>query len=92
MDYPAFQSQLGFLLGNSPVGTTADIAQDALLYWDGRKVMGLRSNDQSVCGSDATFEVDEHTCNRLHAQIVAWMQAPHYAFRPELEQEISRSS
>jgi hypothetical protein len=92
MDYPAFQSELGLLLRARSVGTTADVAQDTVLYWNGHKVMGLHLNDKSPDGTDATFEIDEHAFNRLHAQIVAWMQTPRYTTRLDLQQEIGRSS
>jgi hypothetical protein len=33
---------------------------------------------------DGFFDFDERTFNQLHADLVAWMDAPRYTLRPEL--------
>jgi hypothetical protein len=30
------------------------------------------------------FDLDERTFNEMHADLVAWMAAPHFTVRPEL--------
>jgi hypothetical protein len=89
MEYPSVQAELATLLRSRPLGTTADINSHTVAYCDGGEVMGFR-----IAGGDYSerlveeFDFDERTCNALHADLVAWMAAPRYTFRPELAQRL----
>ena len=84
MDYASIQPALTTLLRNRPPGTTADINKETVAYWDGYQVRGIHLQHDKSGRLDGDFDFDERTFNRLHADLVAWMAAPHYTVRPEL--------
>jgi len=90
MEYASVQAELATLLRRRPLGTTADLNRDTVAYWDGREVRGFRiARDDCSERLEEEFDLDECTCNRLHADLVAWMAAPRYTVRPELAQRLS---
>ena len=72
------------LLRLLPLGTTADINECTVAFWDGQEVRGFRLRPDGKGRLDADFEFDERSFNRLHSNIVAWMAAAHYSMRPTL--------
>ena len=87
MDYASIQPALSTLLRNRPLGTTADINEQTVAYWDGHEVRGihLRHDESDKSGRlDGDFDLDERTLNQLYADLVAWMAAPRYTVRAEL--------
>jgi hypothetical protein len=86
MDYASVQVELATLLRSRPHGTTADINSHTVAYWDGHEVRGFRLRHDDYCERlEEEFAFDERTCNHLHADLVAWMAAPRYTIRSELE-------
>jgi hypothetical protein len=86
MEYASVQIELATLLRSRPHGTTADINSHTVAYWDGHEVRGFRLRHDDYCERlEEEFAFDERTCNHLHADLVAWMAAPRYTVRSELE-------
>jgi len=84
MEYTSLQPELATLLRRLPLGTTADINECTVAFWDGQEVRGFRLRSNAGGPLDAEFEFDERSFNRLHSDIVAWMAAPRYSMRREL--------
>jgi len=84
MDYASLQPELATLLRRLRLGTTADMNDCTVAFWDGQEVRGFRLRPDGSGRLDAAFDFDERSFNRLYADIVAWMAAPHYSMRPEL--------
>jgi len=82
MEYASLQPELATLLRRLPLGTTADINERTVAFWDGQEVRGFRLRPDGRLAADFVF--DERSFNQLHSDIVAWMDAPHYTVRPEL--------
>jgi len=78
----SLQPELATLLRRLPLGTTADINERTVAFWDGQEVRGFRLRPDGRL--DADFVFDERLFNQLHSDIVAWMAAPRYSMRPEL--------
>ena len=71
------------LLRSRPCGTTADLNDDVVVFWDGTWAKGARVKDGMA---QEKFDLDERACNRLHGELVAWLAAPRYSVHPEVEQ------
>ena len=84
MEYASFQPELATRLRGRPTGTTADINEQTVVYWDGCEVRGIHLRHDGSGRLDGFFDFDERTFNQLHADLIAWMDAPRYTLRPEL--------
>jgi hypothetical protein len=84
MEYASLQPELATLLRRLPLGTTADINERIVAFWDGQEVRGFHMRPDRGGRLHADFDFDERSFNQLHSDIVAWMAAPRYSMRPEL--------
>jgi len=84
MDYASIQPELATLLRNRPLGTTADINEQTVAYWDGYEVRGIHLRHDESGRLEGDFDFDERTFNQLYADLVEWMAAPRYTVRAEL--------
>ena len=84
MEYASLQPELATLLRRLPLGTTADINERTVAFWDGQEVRGFHLRPDRGGRLHADFDFDERSFNQLHSDIVAWMAAPHYSMRPTL--------
>jgi hypothetical protein len=85
MGFVAFQAHLATLLRSMPRCTTAELNERTVVFWDGQWAKGAEIGDDGSGFLHAKFDLDERTCNRLHADLVAWLEAPRYGSRSELE-------
>ena len=69
MEYASLQPELATLLRRLPLGTTADINERTVAFWDGQEVRGFRLRPDGRL--DADFVFDERSFNQLHSDIVA---------------------
>jgi hypothetical protein len=83
MKYASLQPELATLLRRLPSGTTADINECTVAFWDGQEVRGFRLRPDGGRLLDADFDFDDRSFNQVHSDIAAWMAAPHYSMRPE---------
>jgi hypothetical protein len=86
MEYAAVQAELSFLLRDRPRGTVAQINDHTIAYLSGHEVRGLYLAGNNDVQLAREFDFDERACNHLHADLVAWLAAPRYAVRDELEE------
>jgi hypothetical protein len=81
----AFQACLAMALRNHPRCTTAELNETTVVFWDGEWARGATLNADGSGRLDTKFDLNERTCNRLHADLVEWLAAPRYSVRPDIE-------
>jgi hypothetical protein len=82
-DFGMFKENLAMLLRDQPAGTTADLADVVVAFWDGRRVVGAYLRDGGRL--DEVFEFDENAWEIWHDEIASWQATPHYTERAELK-------
>jgi hypothetical protein len=83
-EYINFMAQLRMFLRDLPKGTSADLTDYSVAYWDGHQVIGAFLSADKPGGLDEEFEVDQYFCDQISECIADWMAAPVFSFRPEL--------
>lgn len=82
--YKSFMAQLRMLLRDLPQGTSADLTDHSVAYWNGNRIVGLYLCADKPGGLDEEFEVDEYFCDQIAENIADWTTRPVFSFRPEL--------
>jgi hypothetical protein len=77
------------LLLDKPVGTTANITDFAVAFWNGKRLVGvyLRDDGSGILDEDYEFEF---AWDNWKTELVAWMQAPRFSERAEVIEWINR--
>ena len=82
-DLMRMKAKLSSLLRDRPRGTTADIADHTVVYWDGQRPVGAH-----LCadhpGFDGQFDLDDHFHGDAYEHLANWFVEPHYSLRPDL--------
>jgi hypothetical protein len=84
MTYRQICSDLAMLLRDHPVGTTADLTDWTLVYWDGRRIAGIYLSEDRPSKLDEVFDFDEYVTGQMEEYIVDWFAAPRFTLRHEL--------
>lgn len=84
--YQTFVAQLGMLLRHLPTGTTAELTDFAVAYWDGRHVVGVYLREDGCDLLDEDFELDENAWENWSDELTAWLSAPRFSERAELKE------
>jgi hypothetical protein len=91
MDLEGIKAGFAALLRDRPRGTTADVTEHTVVYWDGEQVMGVH-----LCadhpGFDQRFELDHHFCGDAHEHMVSWFAHPRFTVRSDLVAWLDRWS
>jgi len=74
---------IGMLLRDQPPGTTADLSDYTVAYFDGHHVMGLYLSADAP-GFDEEFELTDEFLDQIPEVVAAWLNQPTYTLRPEL--------
>jgi hypothetical protein len=77
------------LLCDQPPGTTADLTDFAVAYWNGRELVGAYLRDKGKLDED--FPVDENAFEQWRDDLVDWVAHPKFTRRPELLAWLARS-
>lgn len=72
----AFQACLAMALRDRPRWTTAGLNETTVVFWDGEWARGATFHADGSGRLVTEFELNERTCSRLHADLVAWLAAP----------------
>ncbi|MEA3094707.1 MAG: hypothetical protein QOJ04_6049 [Caballeronia sp.] len=83
MDLERVRAEFAALLSDKPRGTTADITDHAVVYWDGERPMGVHLWADHP-GFDDRFELDHHFCGDVHEHLTDWFAHPRYSSHPNL--------
>ena len=84
----AFQAHLATLLCSRPRCTTAELNESTIVFWDGQWAKGAELLSDGSGNLSSKFDLDERTCNRLHADLVTWLESPRYGLRSDLDKWI----
>jgi hypothetical protein len=76
-------ADIGMLLRDMPPGTTADIMDCSVVYWDGDEITGAHLSPDRPGEVDEPFDVDE-VLPEVPETVEAWLSAPSFSFRPSL--------
>ncbi|KJK10222.1 hypothetical protein UB46_41915 [Burkholderiaceae bacterium 16] len=80
--FASFKAHLTMLLRDLPMGTTADLTEVAVAYWDGTRIVGTYLRDGGRL--DEPFEFDENAWENWHDEFVGWLATPTFTKRDEL--------
>jgi hypothetical protein len=82
-DFTAFKAHVAMLLRDLPRGTTADLTEVTVAYWNGRQVMGAYLRDNGRIDED--FEFDENAWGNWRDEFLNWFDAPRFSERGDLK-------
>jgi len=78
------RSHIAMLLRDHPVGTTADLLDYSVAYWDGCRVVGVHLCANRHGQIEEDFDVSDAFLNYIPEAVDEWLNAPHYTLRPAL--------
>lgn len=84
MTFEDFRDQLSNLLRKMPLGTSADLTDFAIAYWDGDQVQYAFLRDEGCGRVEEEFELTEHEFDQWKDDLEAWAKAPVFSVRPEV--------
>jgi len=79
-----FEAHVAMLLRDQPRGTTADLTDFAVAYWDGERVRYVFLHEDGQGALDEEFDLTDYLLDQWEAGFAAWFAEPHYSVRPEL--------
>jgi hypothetical protein len=79
-----FKSQLSKLLRDIPRGTTADLTEFAVAYWDGQQVNYAFPDNNGSGHLEEQFDLGEYEWEHWHDELAAWIAQPVFSARPEM--------
>ncbi|MFM0047341.1 hypothetical protein [Paraburkholderia sediminicola] len=68
-----FLTQLRMFLRDLPKGTTAELTEFAVAYWDGHRVVGLYLREDGSNRLDEDFELDESAWENWRDELTGWL-------------------
>ena len=88
-----FRRHLAALLRVYPLGTTADLLDDSVAFWDGHRVQGLylSAGERGVDDPIEEFELTDEFLNQVPNAIADWIVTRKYSFRPSLLEWLKES-
>lgn len=88
--FDAFSAQLAMLLRDLPSGTTADLADGILAYWNGHEVTGIFTSTDDPGALDEDYAPDINMWEQYRSEFGAWLAAPSFTARVELKLWLER--
>ncbi|CDY77441.1 hypothetical protein BGLT_06354 [Caballeronia glathei] len=82
-EFASFKAHVAMLLRDLPAGTTADLTDVAVAYWDGKRVVGAYLRDGGRM--DEAFDFDENAWGNWHDEFVGWLAMPSFSERSDLK-------
>jgi hypothetical protein len=82
-EFSSFKAHVGMLLRDLPRGTTADLTDVAVAYWNGTRLVGAYLRDHGRIDED--FEFDENAWGAWRDEFLKWLDAPCFSERRDLK-------
>lgn len=80
-----FKTQLAAMLRRIPYGTSADLTDYAIAFWDGARVVyAFISDDDGTEQIDDEFELGEYEWSHWHEDFANWISEPVFSVRADL--------
>ncbi|MBB5510637.1 hypothetical protein [Paraburkholderia atlantica] len=76
-------ADIAMLLRDHSPGTTADIAEYCVLFWDGDRLVGAHLSSDEPGVVDEPFDIDD-VLPDIPEAIADWLASPTFTFRPSL--------
>ena len=91
MKYEEFDTRLGMFLQDVAMGTSADLTDRVVAYWDGRRVVyaNLREDDSGQIENE--FSPADHW-SQWRDWFTDWIAEPTFSVRPEIHDWISAAN
>jgi hypothetical protein len=83
MNVEHVKAEFAALLRERPRGTTADVTEHTLIYWDGDCAVGVHLCVDHPVFEDR-FELDDRFVGDAHEHLAEWFSRPHYSTRTDL--------
>ena len=83
MDLGRLKDELSAKLKERPRGTTADITEHTVIFWNGREAVGVHLIADRP-GFEKIFDLDHHFLGDAHEHLTHWFEAPKFSERPDL--------
>ncbi|MGV7242053.1 hypothetical protein [Caballeronia sp. M23-90] len=83
MNLSGVKDQLAAMLKDRPPGTTADITEHTVIYWDGRQAVGAHVIADRP-GFEESFDLDHHFLGDADEHLTHWFEDPKFSERPDL--------
>ncbi|MCO4880996.1 hypothetical protein VOI32_32990 [Paraburkholderia caribensis] len=80
-----FEQQLATLLRSRPVGTTADLSDCIVAYWNGHQIIYAFLCDNQSCQVDEEFDLDDYVWDEWRPVLEEWPVAPTFTLREEVK-------
>lgn len=77
------KDQLASMLRDQPRGTTANVTEHTVIYWDGNTAVGVHLVADHP-GFNGRFELDDHFLGDAHEHLTDWFEDPKFSPRPDL--------
>ena len=84
MTHEEFEANVAMLLRDQPRGTTADLTDFAVAYWDGERVHYVFLHEDGQGALDEEFDLSDYRLDQWEADFGGWFAEPHYSLRPQL--------
>jgi hypothetical protein len=93
LNQETINARLMGMLSGQDRGTTADLTDFALAYWDGAAVRYLFLHEDGHGALDEHFDLTDFQIDEWHDQLVAWFGNPRFSEkRPELIEWLDRTA
>ncbi|KAA0999041.1 hypothetical protein FVF58_42780 [Paraburkholderia panacisoli] len=79
-----FKSQLSMLLRDHPNGTTADLSDFAVAWWNGNDVTYAFLRDDETGLIEEVFDLDDYLWGEWRETLSKWVDAPKFSERAEV--------
>ncbi|SAL45652.1 hypothetical protein AWB64_04821 [Caballeronia sordidicola] len=83
MNLSDVKDEFAAMLKDRPRGTTADITEHTVIYWDGKTAVGIHRVYDHPWFEDR-FEIDDHFVADAHEHLAPWFANPAFSSRPDL--------
>lgn len=77
------------LLLDKPIGTTADLTEFAVAFWNGKRLVGVYLRDDDPTTLDEDFEL-EFGWDNWKSELLEWMRAPRFSDHLEVAEWVNR--
>ena len=78
------RGHIRMLLRDHPAGTTADLLDYTVAYFNGHEVMGLHLGADKPGQIDEDFKLTNEFLDQIPEAVEGWLSHPTYTLRPEL--------
>ncbi|ACC73725.1 hypothetical protein PPMP20_24160 [Paraburkholderia phymatum] len=84
-----FEERVGTILRDHGTGTTADLTDELVAYWNGHAVAYVLLHETASGANYEDFVMDDAQWTSWRSWLEAWMDSPTFSVRPEVRHWMS---